>query len=87
MTAAGIDPYGNVVFKDQQMYLAGILDTIISVWDINTGKLLWQHRLYDKSLTGRRGNSIPASENILQVQDNRIYVLDSERVLHVFEKI
>jgi outer membrane protein assembly factor BamB len=87
LTAAGIDPYGNVVFKDRHMYLAGILDTIISVWDIHTGALLWQHRLYDKSLTGRRGISIPASENILQVHDNRIYVLDSERVLHVFEKI
>ncbi|HEY1166874.1 MAG TPA: PQQ-binding-like beta-propeller repeat protein [Chitinophaga sp.] len=87
LTAAGIDPYGNVVFKDQHMYLAGILDTIISVWDINTGALLWQHRLYDKSLTGRRGISIPASENILQVHDHRIYVLDSERVLNVFERI
>jgi len=87
MTAAGINPYGNVVFKEQHMYLAGILDTIISVWNINTGELLWQHRLYDKSLTGRRGISIPASDNILQVHDNRIYVLDSERVLHVFERI
>jgi len=87
LTAAGIDPYGNLVFKDHHMYLAGILDTIISVWDINTGALLWQHRLYDKSLTGRRGISIPASESILQVHENRIYVLDSQRVLNVFERI
>lgn len=87
MLAADIDPHGNVVFKDQEMYLTGTLDTMISVWEINTGKLLWNHRLYDKSLTGRRGIVIQESENMLQVHDNRMYILDSERVLHVFEKI
>lgn len=87
MEAADIDTLGLVVFKDSEMYLAGILDTVVSVWDINNGELKWHKRLYEKDVTGRRGITIPATESLFQVLDNRIYVVDSERLLHVFERI
>ena len=87
MAAADIDPYGNIVFKDREMYQAGILDTVISVWDIDNSELKWHYRLYEKGKSGRRGISIPASEAMLQVHGNRIYALDSENILHVFEKL
>ncbi|MDR6568787.1 outer membrane protein assembly factor BamB family protein [Chitinophaga ginsengisegetis] len=83
---AGIDPYANVIFEDNKMYLAGILDTIISQWNIQTGQLLWHYRIHDTSETGRRGVMIPAAEDAFYVFDNRMYVLDSEQTLYVFEK-
>lgn len=83
--SAGIDPYANVIFRNNKMYLAGILDTIISEWDIQTGELLWHYRIHDTSKTGRRGIMIPAAEDVFYVFDNRMYVLDSEQTLHVFE--
>jgi outer membrane protein assembly factor BamB len=83
--AAGIDPYGNVIFRDNKMYLAGILDTNISEWDIQTDELLWHYRIHDTSKTGRRGIMIPAADDVFFVFDNRMYVLDSEQTLHVFE--
>ncbi|MEZ2444647.1 hypothetical protein AB6805_23135 [Chitinophaga sp. RCC_12] len=84
--SAGIDPYSNVIFRDDKMYLAGILDTIISEWNIQTGDLLWHYRIHDANKTGRRGIVIPAAEDVFHVFDNRIFVLDSEQTLHVFEK-
>ncbi len=84
--SAGIDPYANVIFRDNKMYLAGILDTIISEWNIQTGELLWYYRLYDTSKTGRKGIMIPAAEDVFYVFDNRMYIMDSEQTLHVFEK-
>lgn len=84
--SAGIDPYANVIFRDNKMYLAGILDTIISEWNIQTGELLWHYRIHDTDKTGRRGVMIPAAEDVFYVFDNRMYVLDSEQTLHVFEK-
>lgn len=87
MEAAGIDTFGLVVFKDSEMYLAGIMDTVVSVWNIDNGELKWHKRLYEKDITGRRGITIPATESLFQVHDNRIYVVDSERLLHVFERI
>lgn len=84
--SAGIDPYANVIFRDNSMYLAGILDTIVSEWNIQTGELLWHYRIHDTSETGRRGIMIPAAEDVFYVFDNRMYVLDSEQTLHVFEK-
>ncbi|HWV65460.1 PQQ-binding-like beta-propeller repeat protein [Chitinophaga sp.] len=84
---AGIDPYANVIFRDNKMYLAGILDTIISEWNIQTGELLWYHRVHDASKAGRRGVMIPAASDAFYVFDNRIYALDSKQTLHVFEKV
>jgi outer membrane protein assembly factor BamB len=84
--AAGIDPYANVLFRDDKMYLAGVLDTIVSEWNIQTGELLWHYRIYDKSKTGRSGIMIPAAEDVFYIFDNRIYVLDSDQTLHVFER-
>lgn len=84
--SAGIDPYANVIFRDNKMYLAGILDTIISEWNIQTGELLWHYRLHDTTKTGRRGIMIPAAEDVFYVFDNHMYILDSEQTLHVFER-
>lgn len=84
--SAGIDPYSNVIFREDKMYLAGILDTTISEWNIQTGDLLWHYRIHDANKTGRRGTMIPAAEDVFHVFDNRMYVLDSEQTLHVFEK-
>lgn len=83
--AAGIDPYANVIFKDNKMYLASILDTTISQWNIQTGELLWHYPIHDTSKTGRRGIMIPAAADAFYVFDNRMCVLDSEQTLHVFE--
>lgn len=82
--SAGIDPYANVIFRDNKMYMAGILDTIVSEWNIQTGELLRHYRIHDPGKTGRKGIMIPAAEDVLHVFDNRIYVLDSEQTLHVF---
>ncbi|HEY8955842.1 PQQ-binding-like beta-propeller repeat protein [Chitinophaga sp.] len=84
--SAGIDPYANVIFRDNKMYLAGILDTIVSEWSIQTGELLWRYRLHDTGKTGRRDMMIPAAEDVFYVFDNRMYVLDAERTLYVFER-
>ncbi|MBS0030098.1 outer membrane protein assembly factor BamB family protein [Chitinophaga sp. 22321] len=86
ISSTGIDAYANLVFKDNKMYLAGILDTIISEWNIQTGELLWQYQLYDTGETGRRGIMIPAAEDVFYVFDNRICVLDSEQNLHIFKR-
>ncbi|WP_185937192.1 outer membrane protein assembly factor BamB family protein [Chitinophaga polysaccharea] len=81
---ADIDLYANIIFRDNKMYMAGILDTIISEWDIQTGELLWHYRIHDTSKTGRKGIMIPAAEDVFYVFDNRMYVLDSEQTLHIF---
>ncbi|MVT12077.1 PQQ-binding-like beta-propeller repeat protein [Chitinophaga tropicalis] len=84
--SAGIDPYANVIFRNNRMYLAGILDNIISEWNIKTGELLWHYRIHDTSKVGGRGIMIPATKDVFYVFDNRLYVLDSEQTLHVFER-
>lgn len=82
--SAGIDPYANVIFRDNKMYMAGVLDTIISEWNIQTGELLWHYRIHDAGKTGRSGVMIPAAEDVFHVFGNRMYVLDSEQTLHIF---
>jgi outer membrane protein assembly factor BamB len=49
-----------------------------------SGKVIWSHTLYANKEAGRRSKTINGNDP-LQYADGKLYVLDSEKTLHMLD--
>lgn len=83
-TENSFDETTNMLVKGNYVYFSGIMDCIISMWELETGNLVWHHRLYPREQTGRKTDGYNLLEAV-QISGNKLYQLDSGGNLYVFE--
>ena len=75
--------YHNFLITDDYIFTY-TLKTEIKQLSRKTGVILWSDTLYGDKEAGRRGKTINGNDPI-QYADGKLYVLDSEKVLHVLD--
>lgn len=81
------DGVTNMTVFGEYVYFSGINDTVISMWELATGNLVWHHRLYPKKNTGRETEKMfIAAGEAPKFVGNRLYQLDGSKTLHIFER-
>ena len=75
--------YHNFLITDDYIFIY-TLKTEIKQLSRKTGVILWSDALYGDKEAGRRGKTINGNDPI-QYADGKLYLLDSEKVLHVLD--
>lgn len=68
------------VGEDYVYFNGSVFDSKIGILEKDTGKIVWTYELPTEYKT-----QVPVS-NVPQVHENRLYVLDAENTLHIFEQ-
>ncbi|RZK13322.1 MAG: hypothetical protein EOO43_18055 [Flavobacterium sp.] len=86
-TENNFDEVTNMTISGEYVYFSGIHDTVISMWELATGNLVWHYRLYPKENVGRDTDKMfIAAGEAPKVVGNRLYQLDGSKTLHIFER-
>src|SRR5690606_1211334 len=80
------DAYCIDIITDNYYISVGRLDCVILKWDILTGQIVWRHEIYPPKKTGRRGITLKGDIlDPVQYHQGKLYVLTSDKILHVFD--
>lgn len=81
-----VENYCVQLFSDKYMYTIGRWDLNILQWDKQTGEIVWKQELHPKKRKGRHGVTLKGDVlEPVQFANGKLYVLDSTKVLHIFE--
>lgn len=80
------DAYCIDIITDNYYISVGRLDCVILKWDILTGQIVWRHEIYPPKKTGRRGITLKGDIlDPVQYHQGKLYILTSDKILHVFD--
>lgn len=78
--------YGKRLITDKYIINVGQLDCIVMVFDKKSGEVVWRHEIYPSKKTGRRGITLKGDIlDPVQYHQGKLYVLTSDKNLHVFD--
>lgn len=77
--------YHKLLITDEYLFTS-TLKTELKQISRKSGKVIWSHTLYADKEAGRRGKTINVNDP-LQYADGKLYVLDSEKVLHILDVV
>lgn len=81
------EAYTKQILTDKYLFTIGQWDLVILQWDKKTGEILWRHELYPKTKTGRNGITLKGDVlEPVQYDNGKLYVLDSTKTLHIFDR-
>lgn len=79
--------YVKVLLTDKYLFSIGQWDLVILQWDKKTGELLWRHEIHPDKKKGRSGITLKGDVlEPVQYGNGKLYVLDSTKTLHIFER-
>jgi len=82
-----VENYCVQLFSDKYMYTIGRWDLNILQWDKQTGEIVWKQELHPKMRKGRHGVTLKGDVvDPVQFANGKLYVLDSMKNLHIFER-
>jgi hypothetical protein len=81
------DDYVKILLTDKYLFSIGQWDLVILQWDKKTGELLWRHEIHPDKKKGRNGITLKGDIlEPIQYGSGKLYVLDSTKTLHIFDR-